>query len=78
MAKDLTLDEKRERAATKLFEWTPMEGLGSFDSWNRDGDIWSRALYWENEDDPDADSVLGSFGVRFAPNSDEIIESWQQ
>ena len=71
-----SLSERRERAAQKAFENAPLEGLEEAGrSWIEDGDYWSIELYWENEE-PDGDSITGSFGVEFKPKTAKIIDKW--
>jgi hypothetical protein len=72
-------DKFREIAADNEFEDAPLEGLEDFErGWTRDGNYWSKLLYWKNPTNPDGDSHTGSYGVEFEAGTDKIIDSWIQ
>lgn len=75
--KSAPLDQRRETAAQWAYEQAPLTGVEDQDGWNADGDFYSRTVYWQPEEEGD-DTVSGSFGVQFAPDSDKIIDWWWQ
>lgn len=44
------------------------------EEWDIDGVYWSKRVFWCNEET----SILGSFGIEFAPDSVEITDHWTQ
>ena len=70
------LSAAREKSADTAFEADKnLKGLADFDrGWTVDGDIWSRQIYWPG----DPDSIPGSFGVEFKPDTAVIVEKWSQ
>ena len=49
--------------------------VGETGGWTIDGNFYSIKVFWEQEDGP---SVIGSYGVEFAPESDQVIDTWHQ
>jgi hypothetical protein len=74
MKKPKSLDERRLDAAQRRFERADVGEVAGLDGWTQDGDFYSIGVYWENEDG--GDSIFGSFGVEFKPNSTKIIDEW--
>lgn len=72
------LDERRRQAADLVcegydFGYQVADGQG----WEHGGDDeWVKVLFFENDDEPDADSLKGHLAVRFAAGSDEVLETW--
>lgn len=71
------LDNERMNKADEAFCDADLPEMESAGAWNVDGDIWSCQVYWTS-DDPNEDSVLGSFTVEFAIRSAKIVATnWQ-
>lgn len=76
---DKDLDERRGEAADAAYEgfdfgYQVADGQG----WERStaDDEWVKVLFFENDEDPSADSLKGHIAVRFAPGGDEVVDAW--
>jgi hypothetical protein len=69
--------EQRRRIADEAFANVEIVGFIDADGWDISGDCWSRAIYCENPENADGDSILGSFGIRFKADISEVIEHWK-
>ena len=68
------LEILRDAAAEMFFQAAELPEIAATDSgWTRDGIFWSKGIYWEN---PEGDSIRGSFGVEFRPDTAEIMGDW--
>lgn len=68
------LESLRDIEADKFFQAAELPEIAATDSgWTRDGIFWSKGVYWEN---PEGDSIRGSFGVEFRPDTAEIMGDW--
>jgi len=74
----MNLKEKRLIAANESFYNNEFAGVKDCDNWCQDNIYFSRRIYWDNPDDEDGDSLSGSYGVEFEPNSDNIVAEWWQ
>jgi len=72
----LPLEEKRRQQADKHFEKFDFkeETVTDQGRWNEDGIYFSKPVHLQS----DSGTRRVSFGVEFAPNSDTIINDWQQ
>lgn len=69
-----SLEQSRDEAAERFFQQADLPEIEDTDSgWTRDGIFWSKGIYWAN---PDGDSIRGSFGVQFRPDTAEIVGDW--
>jgi hypothetical protein len=71
-----TIHNRRQAADQALAEWE-CNGVVDVGNWDFDGPYASCPVYYENPEDPDGPSIMGSFGVEFDDN-DKIIGSWFQ
>jgi len=68
------LESLRDSEADRVFETEDLPEIAATDSgWTRDGVFWSKGVYWENLE---GDSIRGSFGVEFRPDTAEVAEKW--
>lgn len=68
------LELLRDSEADRFFETEDLPEIAATDSgWTRDGVFWSKGVYWEN---PEGDSIRGSFGVQFRPDTTDIVGKW--
>lgn len=75
-----TLVEMRRDAADRKFEdfdfgTSKVEDIKGWE-YENDGDQMTRTVYFENSEDPDADSMRGHFNVRFEPGSATISDAY--
>lgn len=75
-----TLLDLRRDAADRKFEdfdfgETKVEDMEGWE-YENDGDQMTRTVYFENAEDPDADSVRGHFNVRFEEGSAVISDAY--
>lgn len=71
------IGNERRIAADIAFSAAEIGDVEDSDGWNIDGVYWSCRVYYKNPD-PDGDSIAGSYGVQFAPDTAEIVDSWHQ
>lgn len=67
------LAELRRPVAQRFWECADIPSVLESESWDEDGRIWCRTVYWENEEGP---SRRGSFGLEFDEDSTEVIDWW--
>lgn len=66
------LAEMRRPFADRFWEGQDIPPVEAAEHWEVDGRYWTRRVYWEGGDQ----SVVGSFGIEFVPDSVEILEHW--
>ncbi len=80
MSSGQTLIDKRHEAADRKFEdfdfgEAKIEDMEGWE-YENEGDQMTRTVYFENSEDPDADSVRGHFNVRFEQGSAVIADAY--
>jgi hypothetical protein len=80
MSTGQTLIEMRRDAADRKFEDFDFgtSNVEDMEGWEfeNDGDQMTRTVYFEDSEDPDADSVRGHFNVRFETGSAVIADAY--
>lgn len=71
------LQEARKKKAEDLFANADFGDavVGETGSWQEDGKYLSIKVYWEQKSGP---SISGSFGVEFATDSSDVVDTWYQ
>lgn len=72
----MTINQQRRQAADLCFETAKIGEVEDADGWEyaTNSDIWTRRIYRANEQGDN--TIAGSFGVEFKPQSTEIVETW--
>lgn len=70
------LKSERKKVAEQWFAEADFDDIDHADRFVSDGNFFSCRVYWVNPDG--GDTIAGSVGVEFEPNSTKIIDNWHQ
>lgn len=72
----IPLAERRNIAAMWAYEVAPLNGVEDQGGWVIEDDVMTRPVLWLTDNENEYNE--GLFGIRFAPDSDQVIDWWWQ